>query len=147
MLKIAFCHSMNAASTAVLIWDGKRWAPDDLGNSVVRAKDTIKSLYREAAETNDDDERARLRQWAARSESLERIRAMLSLAQTEGRVERVVIGVDCYPQRAASAGLVIIAACDGDQGQHHHQKAHRGRSHHTAERRPTKSTCIGLFSA
>src|SRR5215203_6326231 len=31
-----------------LVWDGRRWRPDDTGEVVRRAKETVKATYREA---------------------------------------------------------------------------------------------------
>ena len=47
------------------------------------AKDTVTSIYSEAAEAPDEKTRTELATWALRSEAVERIKAMLSLAESE----------------------------------------------------------------
>ena len=64
-------------------FDGKRWKSDDSGEAVTRAKQTVRSIYAEANECGDDDKRKKLATHAGRSESKERIVAMLVLAQSE----------------------------------------------------------------
>lgn len=61
-----------------LIWNGVQWKRDDDGAVVRFAKDTALSIYTET--TNDPKETAK---WAIRSESSERIRAMIALAESE----------------------------------------------------------------
>lgn len=69
-----------------LVWDGRRWKADDTGEAVRRAKATVAAMYAEAAEAPDKDRRATLAAHAVKCESDSRIRAMLSLAQSEPRV-------------------------------------------------------------
>jgi putative DNA primase/helicase len=66
-----------------LAWDGRRWKIDDTGEPHRRAKDTIRRIYAEARDSRDEDERKRLATHALRSESDSKIKAMLSLAQSE----------------------------------------------------------------
>jgi putative DNA primase/helicase len=67
-------------------WDGKRWRVDDSGGPVRAAKLTVRSIYGEARDLEDTDERKRTSSWAKESESNNRIRAMLSLAASEADV-------------------------------------------------------------
>ena len=60
-------------------YDGKRWAPDK-GASIEAAKETARSIYAEAAKADDPKATAK---WAACSEAAPRLKAMLSLAQSE----------------------------------------------------------------
>ncbi len=66
-----------------LVWDGTRWVFDTSGEVYRRAKETVKSIYAEAAQTEDSREREQLAKHAMRSESDARIRAMINLAQSE----------------------------------------------------------------
>lgn len=67
-----------------LLWDGKRWRPDDDGGAERRAKDAVRSLYAVAGGIeDDDDQRLKLVAHARRSEAASRLRAMLDLAQSE----------------------------------------------------------------
>jgi putative DNA primase/helicase len=66
-----------------LRWDGRRWVVDNRGEVVKRAKLTVRSIYGEAAQVEDEDERESLVKHAIRSESRNRIGAMIGLAQSE----------------------------------------------------------------
>jgi P4 family phage/plasmid primase-like protien len=62
-----------------IVWDGKRWAVDETGQALRRAKDTIISLLRQAAEAkNEGGER-----FARASLNARPLHAMLVLAQPE----------------------------------------------------------------
>jgi DNA primase catalytic core len=68
---------------AWLVWDGIRWKPDSTGEVDRLAKATVLSVYGEANGTKDRTKRQALAKHAARSEGEGRIRAMISLAETE----------------------------------------------------------------
>ena len=63
-------------------WDGTRWAQDDTGEVHRRAKETVRAIYREAAEAEDGRSKE-LAKHALRSESEARIAAMVSLTRPE----------------------------------------------------------------
>jgi putative DNA primase/helicase len=64
-----------------LVWDGKRWARDNSNQRITElAEETVRQIYREAAEAQDPEERAKLAKWAVASESRQRIAAMIELA-------------------------------------------------------------------
>lgn len=69
-----------------LCWDGYRWAVDDIAQVNRLAKETVKSIYAEAAEAATPGERERLAKWAVRSESQARIEAMIALARSEAGI-------------------------------------------------------------
>lgn len=69
-----------------IIWDGTRWEIDETNEVERRAKQTIAGIYAEAASSADDDRRKTLAKWAIQSESLQRIRAMIALAQSEAGI-------------------------------------------------------------
>ena len=69
-----------------LAWDGGRWRPDTDGETVRRAKCTVRAMYAEGAEIDDEQERKRLIAWAASSESEARLRAAVKLAETEHEI-------------------------------------------------------------
>ncbi|MEM2567414.1 MAG: phage/plasmid primase, P4 family [Candidatus Bathyarchaeia archaeon] len=64
-----------------LVWDGRRWVRDK-GNVMVTkfAEETVKTIYQEAAEATDPNERVKLAKWAIASENRQRIYAMIELA-------------------------------------------------------------------
>lgn len=64
-----------------LIWDGKRWALDDIGQVMDYAKKCIRSMYKEAGKIDNKNKRAALLGHAGRSETISRMKAMLELAQ------------------------------------------------------------------
>lgn len=66
-----------------LIWNGKNWEVDDSGIIERLAKDTIKSLYAEAASEPDEERRTSLAKFAARSETNRTITNMIELAKSE----------------------------------------------------------------
>jgi putative DNA primase/helicase len=69
-----------------LVWDGTRWKPDETGQAMEYAKQTARSIFREAAETEDEAQRAALAKWAHKSESRDRLQAMLCLAQSAPQI-------------------------------------------------------------
>jgi putative DNA primase/helicase len=66
-----------------LVWTGARWERDETGKAQRLAKETVRAIYREASEAEDEDRRKALAKHAARSESADKIRAMLELAKSE----------------------------------------------------------------
>jgi P4 family phage/plasmid primase-like protien len=65
------------------IWDGKVWNEDKVNEMQQRAKDTVRSIYKEAYMAEDDDSRKAISTHAAKSENIARVRAMVSLAESE----------------------------------------------------------------
>jgi len=66
-----------------LIWDGNRWKKDDTHELMRRAKETVRSIYAEAAEIDDDAQRQHRVKHARRSEFRNRLEAMIHLAMSE----------------------------------------------------------------
>lgn len=79
---LRFCH----ADKKWLIWDGKHWKQDDDGEADRRAKDTVRSIYQEAADAPDNNMARALGIHAMRSQAHPRIRAMISLAESEPQI-------------------------------------------------------------
>ncbi len=65
------------------VWSGTHWRRDKTGEVERRAKETVRSIHEEAARVANDEERRQLAKWAIASESVSRIRAMVSLAMSE----------------------------------------------------------------
>jgi putative DNA primase/helicase len=63
-------------------FDGWRWIPDEMGIVVELAKEAARGIYREASEA-DPDQKKLLAKHAVTSERDARIRAMISLAESE----------------------------------------------------------------
>jgi P4 family phage/plasmid primase-like protien len=66
-----------------LVWTGTRWEQDSSGRVTRLAKETVRSIYREAAAAEDEDTRKALARHATKSEAEARIRAMLELGKSE----------------------------------------------------------------
>src|SRR5215217_6182777 len=66
-----------------LVWDGQRWVKDDTGEVYRLAKDTVASIYQEAAAAPDDETRKALAKHAMRSEAGTRIKEMVDLARSD----------------------------------------------------------------
>jgi putative DNA primase/helicase len=67
-------------------WNGKRWETDRTGRAMDETKRVARAIDHEAGDTDDQQRRTDVRAWARRSESHERRRAMLTLAQGEGAI-------------------------------------------------------------
>ena len=65
------------------VWDGKKWAPDMLKRVELLAKEVVRSIPAEAENLSSDDQRKAIRKWARQSESADRIRAMVRVAQSD----------------------------------------------------------------
>jgi putative DNA primase/helicase len=77
--RIRYCYPWRSW----FIWDGIRWRRDDTGEIFRLAKKTIQAIVAEAAETEDEDRRKALVQWAMKSEGKKPIEYMVTLAQSE----------------------------------------------------------------
>ena len=66
-----------------LAWNGRRWAIDDTGELGRRAKDTVRSIYAEAAAEPEEAARKALAAHAKSTESNSRLKAMITLAKSE----------------------------------------------------------------
>jgi putative DNA primase/helicase len=75
-----------APRRAWFVWDGQRWAEDISGRIYPLARQTVRSIPREAEQFEDGEQRAKVLKWAARSESRDRIKAMVELAQHDPAV-------------------------------------------------------------
>jgi putative DNA primase/helicase len=80
-----------------LVWEGARWRWDDRGEVVRLAKTTVRRMYAACREIDDKDRREATARWALASESAQRIRAMLELAQTEPRIPVLTTDLDVDP--------------------------------------------------
>jgi putative DNA primase/helicase len=62
-------------------WDGKPWSKKRGGAVVVYAVETARAIFRDAERTSDSEEQAEITKWAIRSQSAERIKAMVFLVK------------------------------------------------------------------
>jgi putative DNA primase/helicase len=77
--KIRYCYT----TRRWYVWTGRRWMQDHTGTVERFAKKTVRGIYGQAAQNNDDLQRKRLGAWAKTSESRGRITAMIDLAKSE----------------------------------------------------------------
>src|SRR5215204_5259479 len=75
---LRYCHPWGKW----LAWDGRRWAVDATGEVERRAVETVASIYTEAANADDKDERKATAHHAERSEARRAIDAMIALARS-----------------------------------------------------------------
>src|SRR5215813_1784347 len=76
---IRFCHD----SKKWLVWDGKRWVPDNTGEINRKAKETAIHMMHSATKVKDVNRQRSLVKHALKSQYEARIRAMIGLAQSE----------------------------------------------------------------
>jgi len=80
-----------------LAWDGRRWAVDATGEVERRAVETVASIYAEAANADDPDERKAIARHAERSEARGRIDAMIALARSRPGIPAMPDDLDADP--------------------------------------------------
>ncbi|MDQ3167363.1 MAG: phage/plasmid primase, P4 family [Chloroflexota bacterium] len=77
-----------------LVWTDGVWKVDEGGLIEHRAKDTVKSIYAEAADQEFREDRKKLASHALRSEADGKIKAMISLARSEPNVSVTIDDLD-----------------------------------------------------
>ncbi|MFH1547023.1 MAG: phage/plasmid primase, P4 family, partial [bacterium] len=78
-----------------IIWTGKKWEKDNKGQIVQRAKQTVRSMYHEAGNIENDAERRRTATHALKSESCSRIKGIVELAMSESIIPILPEEFDC----------------------------------------------------
>lgn len=66
-----------------MVWDGRRWRPDDSGQAERFAKKVVQKMYEAASKIKDESKRKKLANWAFKCESVKSIRDLLISAETE----------------------------------------------------------------
>jgi putative DNA primase/helicase len=90
---LRYCHPWGKW----LLYDGTRWRVDDRGAVVRLAKDTARSIFEEAREAPSDAAANQLGKWASSSLSESKLRAMISLAQSEPGIPVLPDELDASP--------------------------------------------------
>jgi putative DNA primase/helicase len=90
---VRFCHRWKKWLT----WDSLRWVTDDAGGIQQRAKQTAIAMLLEAANEPNDERRNKLLAWQKQSEFEHRIRALITLAQSEEGLPVRVEELDRHP--------------------------------------------------
>lgn len=91
--KIRYCHSLKIW----LIWDNIRWGRDRRGRIIVFATETSLEIYKEAAVEKNEKRRQEKAKWAIRSESKEKLLAMVELAKSEPDITILPEELDANP--------------------------------------------------
>ncbi|MBU1181372.1 MAG: hypothetical protein KKF00_04255 [Proteobacteria bacterium] len=91
--EVRYCHQRRRW----LFYNGVRWEFDESGEIERRAKDVIRGIYEEASQFGDEDRRKEYARHAIRSESAQKIRAMISLAESEPGISIRQDEFDCNP--------------------------------------------------
>jgi hypothetical protein len=71
---------------------------------VVYAVDTARAIFRDAERVADEDEQKKIAEWARRSQSLERLKAMWTLAKAD-----LTISPQTSPLSAGSVAFLVKA--------------------------------------
>lgn len=97
-------------------WDGTRWAPDNLGKTMLLTKEIVKDLYAEAADPAlSETDQVNLQRWADTSQSAARRQAMLLLAKSEPGISLSSSELDANPDQL----VVLNGTLDLKTGQLH----------------------------
>lgn len=95
---LRYCHPWQKW----LVWDGCRWSVDGTAEVHRRARATARSIYAEAAAIPGTDQAAELRRkelgaWARRTESRDRLTALVDLARSDGGIAILPDQLDVDP--------------------------------------------------
>ena len=92
---VRYCHELKTW----YIWDGKRWAADRTNKIFSLAKEVAATIYVEAGYVlqYEKEKRIEISNWAKQSESEYRLKAMLSLAESEPEIAITVDALDSNP--------------------------------------------------
>jgi len=77
------------------VWNGTRWALDDTGSVMRKAKATARGIMQEAEGVQNLDKRDSILNWMFRSESAHHLKSMIDLSSSE---EKVAMSVNAFDQ-------------------------------------------------
>ena len=80
-----------------IFWNGKYWEVDQVGKIMQAAKNTVRGIYNETKAEPDAKKRKEIAQHAMRSESENRLKAMIALAQSEPEIPASIKELDADP--------------------------------------------------
>ena len=92
-----------------LLWDGRRWQPDEQHRVMGLAKDTARKIFAELEHAQDKAQKE-LFAWARRSQSKDRLQAMIVLAQSEPNIPAHITEFDTDPLLLNCANGVVNLA-------------------------------------
>jgi putative DNA primase/helicase len=76
---VRHCHPWRAD----LIWTGTHWQLDNTAAVERAAKEVVRSIYEQASEQTDEEQRKCLAKWATANEDMRRLRALINAARSE----------------------------------------------------------------
>lgn len=91
--RVRYCHEWGKW----LSWDGRKWLVDDTGSIERGGKEVVRDLYTEALTIDDLDRRKKMIGFALACESDHRIKAMISLAESDLRLVVKPTMLDRHP--------------------------------------------------
>lgn len=100
---LRYCHPWHKW----LVWDGKCWKIDDTASAKRMAKEMVRTIYAEAGQAKDSDEAKSLAKHAMRSEADTKIKAMLSVAESEPGIPVLHEDLDTDPWLLNCANTTI----------------------------------------
>src|SRR5262249_36757144 len=80
-----------------ITWEGNRWRRDGDGAALRTAKATVEEMFAEAAQVADEARRTAMRAFAIKSQSSQRLTAMVTLAESEAQVVVPAEKIDADP--------------------------------------------------
>ena len=98
-----------------MVWDGKRWYRDKMGEVMQRAKHTVRRIMLEGANEPVDKLRAAIGKWAITSESQPRQNAMVALAKSHLPISPDDFDTDAFALNITNGTLDLR---DGRLSQH-----------------------------
>lgn len=79
------------------VWNGKFWCENSKARVLQFAKETVKAMYAEASQIQDDTRRQSLAKHAHKSEGANRIKALVELAESEAEIQGNIGDFDRQP--------------------------------------------------
>ena len=80
-----------------LVWNGKCWVWNDEAEVWSLAKGTVRRIYAEASQEDDDQRRAEVAKWAKSSESISKLKGMVELASKDSAIQVQMADLDRNP--------------------------------------------------
>jgi putative DNA primase/helicase len=111
---LRYCHPWKRW----LVWDGRRYAMDDSGAVVRRAKQTVRQILAEASELDDSAARKATLKHATQSEAAKKIDAMIALLRSESGIPVAPGELDADPWLLTVANGVLDLRT-GELSPHH----------------------------
>lgn len=100
---LRFCHTRQKW----LVWDGSRWAIDEMGYSRRAMVDTVRARYLAAIGIPDATARQKFAAWCIGAENAGKIESALKSAMTRSMLKTIIDQWDADPMLAAAKGATI----------------------------------------